>query len=115
MFIAHDLSMVKHISDRIAVMYLGAIVELANSNGLYEKPLHPYTQALLSAVPIPDPGVERNRKRIMLEGDVPSPINPAPGCKFQGRCRLVQDICRQSAPELKENSPGHFIACHMVK
>lgn len=115
LFIAHDLSMVKHISDRIAVMYLGNIVELAESYELSENPLHPYTQALLSAVPIPDPSVEKTRKRIMLEGDVPSPINPAPGCKFQGRCNMVKDICRKKTPELKEVKPGHFAACHFVK
>ena len=115
LFIAHDLSMVKHISDRIAVMYLGAIVELASSEDLYEEPLHPYTKALLSAVPIPDPAIEKKRQRIILEGDVPSPINPPGGCKFQARCELCQDICRRERPELLEKRPKHFVACHMVK
>jgi len=115
LFIAHDLSMVKHISDRIAVMYLGSLVEVAESNELSEDPLHPYTQALLSAVPIPDPAVEKTRHRIILEGDVPSPINPSPGCKFQGRCRLAKDICKKQAPELREVKPEHFVACHMVE
>lgn len=96
-------------------MYLGALVEKAVSHELYDNPLHPYTQALLSAVPIADPAIERTRKRIILEGDVPSPINPAPGCKFQGRCRYVEDICRKETPELREVKPEHFVACHLVK
>ena len=115
LFIAHDLSMVKHISDRIAVMYLGAVMELTTSKSLYEEPLHPYTQALLSAIPIPDPEIERNRKRIILEGDVPSPINPPDGCKFQNRCRYAKDICREKAPELREVKPEHYVACHLVE
>lgn len=115
LFIAHDLSMVKHISDRIAVMYLGAIMELTESHTLYEEPLHPYTQALLSAIPIADPELSKNRNRIILEGDVPSPINPPGGCKFQNRCKYAKDICREKAPELREVKPGHFVACHLVK
>lgn len=113
LFIAHDLSMVKHISDRVGVMYLGTMVELASSHDLYEKPLHPYTQALLSAIPIPDPEVERNRKRIMLEGEVPSPINPKPGCRFAARCRYVKPVCLEKDPEFKEVEKDHFVACHL--
>lgn len=113
LFIAHDLSMVKHISDRVGVMYLGTMVELASSHNLYEKPLHPYTQALLSAIPIPDPEVERTRKRIMLEGEVPSPINPKPGCRFAQRCRYVKPICLEKDPEFKEIEKDHFVACHL--
>ncbi|MPM69126.1 hypothetical protein SDC9_116070 [bioreactor metagenome] len=114
MFIAHDLSMIKHISDRIAVMYLGTIVELTSSHELYSNPIHPYTKALLSAIPIPDPKIEKGRNRILLEGDVPSPINPLPGCKFRKRCKYAMDDCEIKMPELKEVSRSHYSACHLI-
>ena len=115
LFIAHDISMVKHISNRIAVMYLGSIVELATSEELINNPLHPYTKALLSSVPFADPVESRKRDRIKLEGDVPNPINTPPGCKFQGRCPICQDACRQEAPPMREVSPGHFVSCYFVE
>lgn len=112
LFIAHDLSMVKHISDRVGVMYLGNMVEFAGSDELYDEPLHPYTKALMSAIPIPDPDAEKEKKRIPIEGEIPSPINPKPGCRFAARCRYATDLCRQETPALIEVKPDHYVACH---
>ncbi len=112
MFIAHDLSMVRYISDRVGVMYLGHMMELASSEDLYQNPIHPYTRALLSAIPIPNPEIQRSRQRIILEGDVPSPINPKEGCRFVDRCQYAIDKCRKVTPSFEEHKPGHFVACH---
>jgi oligopeptide transport system ATP-binding protein len=112
LFVAHNLSVVKHISDRVAVMYLGRVAELSDSEELYDLPLHPYTQALLSAIPVPDPEIEAKRRRIILEGDVPSPVNPPSGCNFHPRCWKAQAICREVIPPLEEKKPHHYAACH---
>ncbi|MFF2155850.1 ABC transporter ATP-binding protein [Paenibacillus chitinolyticus] len=113
LFIAHDLAMVKHISDRIGVMYLGNLVEVTTSKELYAKPLHPYTESLLSAIPIPDPEIERKRERIILKGEVPSPLNPPSGCPFRTRCPKAMDQCAVTMPPMKEVEPGHFVSCHL--
>lgn len=115
LFISHDLSMVRHIADRVAVMYLGRIVELASVDELYENPLHPYTEALLSAVPEPDPRNKNTKERIILKGDVPSPRNPPPGCTFSTRCPRAVDICKQTPPLYEEKIKGHYVACHLVE
>ena len=107
--------MVKHISDRVGVMYLGNMVEFASSNELYDNPLHPYTKALMSAIPIPDPEEEKKKTRIPIEGEIPSPVNPKPGCRFAARCRYATDLCRSETPKLEEIEKGHFVACHRVK
>jgi peptide/nickel transport system ATP-binding protein len=113
LFIAHDLSVVRHISHRIAILYAGRLVELAPADAVYDEPRHPYTEALLSSVPIPDPPIQRARQRIVLQGEIPNPIDPPPGCRFQTRCPLVQDVCRHETPPFVEKAPGHWAACHV--
>ena len=111
LFIAHDLSVVKHLSHRVAIMYAGKIVEIGDRRSVYERPMHPYTEALLAAVPVPDPAVERHRQRAPLSGEPPSPVDPKPGCRFASRCPLVRDVCRETQPPLVEKRPSHSVAC----
>ena len=115
LFIAHDLAVVRHISQHVVVMYLGHVMEINESEDLYKHPLHPYTRALLSAIPVPDPQTSRAKRREILEGDVPSPINPPKGCVFCTRCRFACDKCRQETPQIEEVEPGHLVACHRYK
>jgi oligopeptide transport system ATP-binding protein len=115
LFISHDLSMIRHIADRVAVMYLGRIMELAECNRLYTHPQHPYTRALLSAVPVPDPQIEAVRRRVILEGDIPSPANPPPGCPFNTRCPMAQERCVEEVPEWRQIESGHWVACHFAE
>jgi oligopeptide/dipeptide ABC transporter ATP-binding protein len=115
LFVAHNLSVVRHISDRVAVMYLGHVVELAGSDEMYTNPLHPYTQALMSAIPLPDPREERKKERIILTGDIPSPVNPPPACPFHTRCFKAREICSQVAPAFEQKRAGHWAACHFAE
>jgi peptide/nickel transport system ATP-binding protein len=115
LFIAHDLSVVRHISDRIAIMYAGRLVEVADKHAVYETPRHPYTKALLSAVPIPDPEIETHRRRIILEGEIPNPVDPPPGCRFASRCPFRQERCMEESPPLRETAPGHLVSCHFAE
>ena len=113
LFISHDLSVVEHICDRVAIMYLGQLMEIGTVDQIFDSPIHPYTQALLSAVPVPDPQLSRTRKRIVLEGDIPSPMNPPSGCRFHTRCPYATEKCSQMAPVIREVKAGHFVACHL--